>query len=120
MRPNWFSIESGLHDFATVNVAVVEKLALRFVAQSKSVRAAAKFFAKCTHETSVGVIHDDRLASHGRLVDRMSDVDAALLVLREAMSVAPHETIGRSEPVMHAFIGMKARADDRQTLAGLV
>ena len=120
VRPNWLSIERGLHDFAAVDVAMIEEFAFRFAAQAKTVGAAAKFLAKRADETSACVIRDDRLAPHGRLVDGVSDIDAALFILREAVSVAPNETVGRGEPVMHAFIGVKARADDRQTLAGLI
>src|SRR5882762_8516454 len=66
VRPNGLSIESGLDDFAAIDVAVIEELAFRFAAQAKTVGAAAKFLAKRADETSVGIIYDDGLAPHGR------------------------------------------------------
>src|SRR5438552_518651 len=60
MRPNRFSVERCLHDFAAVDVAVIEKFTFRLATQAEPVSAAAKFFAERADEAAIGVIHDDR------------------------------------------------------------
>src|SRR5882762_7222540 len=120
VRPDWLAIEGGLRDFAAVNVAVIEEFPFRLAAQAKPVGAAAKFLAERADEASIRVIHDDRLATHAGFVDRMSDIDVALLILRKAMRIAPDEAVGRSKPVVHAFIRVKSGTYHRQTLARFV
>src|SRR5580700_2044859 len=81
---------------------------------------APEFLAERACKSAIGVIYDDRFATHARLVDRVGHIDAPLLVLSESVRVSPDQSIRWREPIMYAFIRVKARTNHRQTLSGLV
>ena len=108
MHPEFFALERGLHDPATVDVAVIEKFFLPLAAQLQPVRAAAKTFAESANEFSLVVIYHYRLTAHARLVDGVGDVDTPLRILAEAMRIPPQQPSRRHQPVVDALIGMGA------------
>src|SRR5260370_4050202 len=68
----------------------------------------------------MGGINGSRIGTHARLVDRVGYIDAPLVVLSESVRVSPDHPIRWREPIMYAFISVKARTNHPQTLAGLV
>src|SRR5262249_146416 len=77
----------------------------------KPVGSAAKLFAKCAHKTAGRVVNDDGFATHAGFVHGVSDVDEAVLILRQSMRVSPDQAIGRDKPVVHTLVGVSARSD---------
>jgi hypothetical protein len=98
---------------------VVEELGPALPAKVESVGASAKLSSERSFEIPAGIVHDDRLRPHARAVDGVRHVDGALGVLRETVGLAPDHPVGGQKPVMHALIGVRARAHDRQAGRGL-
>ena len=113
VRPDSFSGESGFHDFAAIDVAVIEKLLAVFAAQVEAVCATAEFFAKRANKFPIGIEDDDGFAAHARRMNRVGDVDETLIVLADAVRVAPDHSFRRNEPVVNTFVGVRTGTDDR-------
>src|SRR5262249_25628964 len=105
---------------ALVYVAMIDDFAFLFSAQSKTVRSAAKLFAKCAHEAPGRVVNNDSFAAHTRFVDGVRHVNKAVLILRESVCVPPNKPIRRNQPIVNTFIRVNARTHDRQPATRLV
>jgi hypothetical protein len=53
-------------------------------------------------------------------MDRMPDVNVALLILAKPMCVSPYQPFRGNEPVMDAFVRMRSGTDNWEPSAGLI
>jgi hypothetical protein len=50
----------------------------------------------------------------------MADVDVPLLILAQAMRVAPYQSLRRNKPVMNALVGVRSGTDNWKSIARLI
>src|ERR1700722_1915009 len=120
MYPNFLAGEGGLYHPAAVDIAMVEKFGLTLAAQFQSVRPASKALAKRTNEAAFLLEDNNRFAAHARLVDGVTYIDMALLVLAEPVRISPHQPFGRDQPIVDALVGVRAGTQHRKARARLV
>ena len=99
---------------------MVEEFCFTLTTEFQSVCASTKAFTECTDEPSFRIKDNNRLAAHARLVDRMPDVDVPLLILAQPMRVAPHQSLRRNKPVMHALVRMYSGTDNWRSITRFV
>src|SRR5207302_5912797 len=108
MHPCHFACERGFYNLATVHVAMLEKFCFPLAAQLQSMCSASEFLTKGANEAAFLVEYNDCLCAHARLVDRMPNIDVALLILAESVSVSPDQPFWRHEPVVDTLIRVRA------------
>jgi len=82
------AIESSLHDEATSNVAQVKEFGAAFLLDVQSMRATFEFPAPRFDELAIGIEDDNRVRALTRFTYGVMDVDMALGVMHDAMSVS--------------------------------
>ena len=118
--PDHLAGQRGLHDFAADRVAMIEQLRAGLGTDVEAVRAAAELLAERADKLARGIEDRNRLRPHARWVHGVRDVDETLPVLAQAVGVAPHQAVGREQPVVDALVGVDAGADHRQARTGFV
>ena len=103
--PHNGSVKLGLDQATVIHIAVIEVLSSILSAGVQTVAAALHLRHHRADELAVLGEDIDRIVLLRLAADGVRNVDVAGLVLRNAMGVAPRESLGRSQPVMlHAIL----------------
>ena len=86
VSPQCLAVRRCFDDLALVDVAVIKDFLALLAAETESVRATTKFFAKRAHKAASRVINHDSLSPHAGLVDGVRHVNKSLLILRKVPS----------------------------------
>jgi hypothetical protein len=97
-----------------------EKLVLSFTTKFQSVGASTKSFTESPNEPALFVEHNDRLATHARLVNGMTNINVSLLILAQAVCVSPNKACRSHKPIVHALVGVGAGTYNWPSSARLV
>ena len=103
-----------------LKIAKVEKLLTSFFAEGQAVRPALKLSSPGANKFALLIENHDRVLALAGRVDRVMDVNVALRILADSMSVAVANGAREFAPVVESFVLMLAFSKDGRLAARFV
>src|SRR5208282_3266428 len=117
--PDDMAVERHLCDLVILDVAHVQEFFLALLADSQAVAASMELLAERANE--LALLIEDRDGVHRIPGSRlMREIDQPAFIEDHAVRVAPMDMRGERAPVVRGLVGIRTRAEDRQTAARLV